>query len=46
MSAATLESVLRVLWPRRHGSAGSKRATRALIRADLAALRKAREGRA
>lgn len=41
-----VESALRVLWPRRHGSAGSKCATRVLIRVDLAALRIAREGAA
>ena len=39
-----VESALRVLWPRRHGSAGSKSSTRALIRVDLAALRIARNG--
>jgi hypothetical protein len=41
-----VESALRVLWPRRHGSAGSKRDTRTLIRVDLAALRIARKGAA
>lgn len=41
MAAPTLERVLQILIPRRN-CAGLKAATRALIRADLGALRKLR----
>ena len=44
MGAAALESVLRVLIARRNGPAGCRRTTRALIRADVQALRAARAG--
>jgi hypothetical protein len=44
IGAAALESVLRVLIARRNGPVGCRCTTRALIRADVQALRAARAG--